>query len=115
MESLIAGAGAGLAVDLLLYPVDTLKTRLQSPRGFVHAGGFAAIYAGLPAAAVGAAPSGLDFLYSGSVLSGVRFREKNGWRRLVGPPGGGSARRNGRLCHSRACRHYQAAHAGILF
>ncbi|XP_050340988.1 S-adenosylmethionine mitochondrial carrier protein-like [Bactrocera neohumeralis] len=30
MDSLVAGAAAGLFVDLSLYPIDTIKTRLQS-------------------------------------------------------------------------------------
>ena len=41
---LICGAGAGLAVDLGLYPLDTIKTRLQSQQGFRSAGGFSRIY-----------------------------------------------------------------------
>jgi solute carrier family 25 S-adenosylmethionine transporter 26 len=36
----LSGATAGLAVDLSLYPIDTLKTRLQSQQGFYAAGGF---------------------------------------------------------------------------
>lgn len=31
-DVLIAGAGAALCVDILVYPLDTVKTRLQSPR-----------------------------------------------------------------------------------
>ena len=39
---LVAGACAGVAVDTSLYPVDTLRTRLQVPEGkrstpFLHA------------------------------------------------------------------------------
>jgi solute carrier family 25 S-adenosylmethionine transporter 26 len=59
--SLVAGASAGLAVDIALYPLDTLKTRLQSPLGFFKSGGFRGIYRGISAAAIGSAPSAALF------------------------------------------------------
>ena len=34
-----AGGMAGTSVDILFFPLDTLKTRLQAPQGFVKAGG----------------------------------------------------------------------------
>lgn len=40
----LCGATAGLAVDLGLYPLDTIKTRLQSKQGFIAAGGLRNIY-----------------------------------------------------------------------
>ncbi|RVE53446.1 hypothetical protein evm_001816 [Chilo suppressalis] len=43
----MAGALAGLSVDAALYPLDTLKTRLQSQQGFHKAGGFRGVYRGL--------------------------------------------------------------------
>lgn len=49
---------AGTAVDVALYPLDTIKTRLQSPEGFIKAGGLRGVYNGLSAAAVGSAPGG---------------------------------------------------------
>ena len=49
---------AGTAVDVILFPLDTLKTRLQSVEGFVKAGGFRGIYSGIASAASGSAPSG---------------------------------------------------------
>lgn len=45
-------------MDLILFPLDTIKTRLQSPQGFNQAGGFRGIYAGVPSAAVGSFPNG---------------------------------------------------------
>lgn len=33
-----AGGAAGFSVDLALYPLDTIKTRLQSPAGFFPSG-----------------------------------------------------------------------------
>nr|XP_026489872.1 S-adenosylmethionine mitochondrial carrier protein homolog [Vanessa tameamea] len=43
---LFAGAVAGVSVDVTLYPLDTLKTRLQSQQGFHKAGGFSGVYRG---------------------------------------------------------------------
>jgi len=47
-----------MCVDLTLFPLDTIKTRLQSQQGFYKAGGFGGIYAGVPSAAVGSFPNG---------------------------------------------------------
>ncbi|MGH0166767.1 UNVERIFIED_CONTAM: hypothetical protein FKN15_051418, partial [Acipenser sinensis] len=52
-----AGGCAGMCVDLALFPLDTIKTRLQTPQGFYKAGGFRGIYAGVPSAAVGSFPN----------------------------------------------------------
>ena len=49
--SLISGGIAGTTVDVALYPLDTIKTRLQAPQGFLKAGGFSGVYKGLSAAA----------------------------------------------------------------
>ncbi|KPP69836.1 hypothetical protein Z043_111379 [Scleropages formosus] len=59
--SLVAGGCAGMCVDLTLFPLDTIKTRLQSQRGFSKAGGFRGIYAGVPSAAVGSFPNAAAF------------------------------------------------------
>ncbi|XP_056293443.1 mitochondrial S-adenosylmethionine carrier protein isoform X4 [Pseudoliparis swirei] len=61
VASLVAGGCAGMCVDLTLYPLDTLKTRLQSQQGFYKAGGFRGIYAGVPSAAVGSFPNAAAF------------------------------------------------------
>ncbi|EGE84681.1 hypothetical protein RJZ56_002433 [Blastomyces dermatitidis] len=70
-RSLISGAVAGLTVDLSLYPLDTIKTRLQQARK--HTGSFTkhatpslrqtvrGIYAGLPSVLLGSAPSAASF------------------------------------------------------
>lgn len=50
---------AGTAVDLLFFPIDTVKTRLQSAQGFVKAGGFRGIYKGVGSVVVGSAPGGM--------------------------------------------------------
>lgn len=59
--SLVAGGVAGVSVDLILFPLDTIKTRLQSPQGFKKAGGFRGVYAGVPSAAIGSFPNASAF------------------------------------------------------
>jgi solute carrier family 25 S-adenosylmethionine transporter 26 len=49
---------AGLVVDTALYPVDTIKSRLQSKQGFSRAGGFSKLYRGLPPVLAGSVPNG---------------------------------------------------------
>ncbi|XP_078803457.1 mitochondrial S-adenosylmethionine carrier protein isoform X4 [Oryzias latipes] len=61
VASLVAGGCAGMCVDLTLFPLDTIKTRLQSQQGFHKAGGFRGIYAGVPSAAVGSFPNAAAF------------------------------------------------------
>ncbi|KAL9186338.1 hypothetical protein ACHAXT_005576 [Thalassiosira profunda] len=61
LTSLVAGGLAGTTVDLALFPIDTLKTRLQSPHGFVAAGGFRGVYRGVLAAAAGSSPGAALF------------------------------------------------------
>ncbi|KAF1828638.1 mitochondrial carrier, partial [Decorospora gaudefroyi] len=61
LRSLIAGGLAGTTVDLTLYPLDTLKTRLQSSAGFTGSGGFTGIYRGVGSAIVGSAPGAALF------------------------------------------------------
>jgi len=58
-QSLIAGGVAGTSVDLLFYPIDSIKTRLQSSQGFYKAGGFRGIYKGVGSVIVGSAPGGM--------------------------------------------------------
>ncbi|OAQ71100.1 mitochondrial carrier protein PET8 [Pochonia chlamydosporia 170] len=59
--ALLAGALAGTTVDLSLFPLDTLKTRLQSSAGFFPSGGFSGIYRGIGSAVVGSAPGAAFF------------------------------------------------------
>ncbi|XP_069499885.1 mitochondrial S-adenosylmethionine carrier protein [Ambystoma mexicanum] len=61
LVSLTAGGIAGMCVDLVLFPLDTIKTRLQSPQGFYKAGGFHGIYAGVPSTAIGSFPNAAAF------------------------------------------------------
>jgi len=55
--ALSSGAFAGFSVDVVLFPIDTIRTRQQSAQGFWKAGGFNNLFKGISAAATGAAPS----------------------------------------------------------
>lgn len=59
--ALLAGGAAGTSVDVILFPLDTIKTRLQSEAGFRASGGFRGVYSGLFSAALGSAPSAAMF------------------------------------------------------
>ena len=59
--NLISGGIAGTTVDVALFPIDTIKTRLQSPNGFIKTGGFRGIYNGIGAVGLGSAPSAALF------------------------------------------------------
>lgn len=54
--ALLAGGLAGTTVDLSLYPLDTIKTRLQSKQGLMRSGGLSGIYRGLSSVLIGSAP-----------------------------------------------------------
>lgn len=54
--SLLSGAAAGTSTDLVFFPIDTLKTRLQAKGGFFVNGGYRGIYKGLGSAVVASAP-----------------------------------------------------------
>ncbi|XP_065217392.1 mitochondrial S-adenosylmethionine carrier protein [Planococcus citri] len=56
--SFLGGAVAGVSVDIALYPLDTLKTRLQSQYGFWNSGGFKGIYKGVGPTSIGSPLSG---------------------------------------------------------
>ncbi|EYC15357.1 hypothetical protein Y032_0037g3475 [Ancylostoma ceylanicum] len=73
---LVCGAGAGLAVDLGLYPLDTIKTRLQSKQGFLAAGGFRNIYSGMGSVAIGSAPGAALFFLSYRSVNAM-FKEES--------------------------------------
>lgn len=62
ISALLAGGIAGTTVDLSLFPLDTLKTRLQAgPGQFWKSGGFRGVYQGVGSAVVGSAPGAALF------------------------------------------------------
>lgn len=66
---------AGTTVDLSLYPLDTLKTRLQASEGFIASGGFRGIYRGIGSTVVGSAPgAALFFVTYDSVKRSLAHR-----------------------------------------
>lgn len=75
-SALIAGGIAGTSVDLSLYPIDTLKTRLQSSTGFQASGGFRGIYRGVGSAIIGSAPSAALFFVSYESVKGLFARKR---------------------------------------
>eukprot|EP00934_Nitzschia_sp_Nitz4_P005956 Nitzschia sp. Nitz4//scaffold24_size164493//12274//13219//NITZ4_002305-RA/size164493-snap-gene-0.0-mRNA-1//1//CDS//3329544045//5946//frame0 len=78
--ALVAGGMAGTSVDVALFPIDTLKTRLQSPQGFMKAGGFRGIYNGLGAAAAGSAPGAALFFSTYESFKPIVLR----WQSSIG-------------------------------
>ncbi|KAL1494527.1 hypothetical protein ABEB36_010111 [Hypothenemus hampei] len=60
-SAFLGGGAAGLFVDVVLFPLDTIKTRLQAEQGFKNAGGFRGIYKGLGPQVVGSAPQAALF------------------------------------------------------
>eukprot|EP00092_Neocalanus_flemingeri_P076870 GFUD01095387.1.p1 GENE.GFUD01095387.1~~GFUD01095387.1.p1 ORF type:complete len:265 (+),score=60.11 GFUD01095387.1:42-836(+) len=56
LTSLVAGGTAGLVVDVTVYPLDTLKTRLQGKEGFRLLGGFNNLFKGIGPVVVGSVP-----------------------------------------------------------
>lgn len=62
LVSLTAGGLAGVCVDLRLFPLDSVKTRLQSLQRFKKSGGFHSIDAGIPSTAVRSFPNAAAFL-----------------------------------------------------
>lgn len=53
-----AGGAAGTISDVVLFPMDTIKTRLQSSKGLRMSGGFRGVYSGILPTVLGSAPSG---------------------------------------------------------
>ena len=54
-----SGASAGVVCDIVFFPLDTIKTRLQSQHGFQKSGGFTRIYQGIGPVIIGSAPAGI--------------------------------------------------------
>ncbi|XP_026668504.1 S-adenosylmethionine mitochondrial carrier protein homolog isoform X2 [Ceratina calcarata] len=61
LTSLISGAFAATLCDFLSFPLDTIKTRLQSQSGFMKSGGFRNLYNGLAPVMMGTGPTAVLF------------------------------------------------------
>ncbi|KAH3679768.1 hypothetical protein WICMUC_000734 [Wickerhamomyces mucosus] len=68
METLKSGAAAGTCTDLIFFPIDTIKTRLQAKGGFFLNGGYKGIYRGLGSAIIASAPSASLFFVTYDTL-----------------------------------------------
>ena len=56
VTSLVAGGSAGLVADVTMYPMDTIKTRLQGKEGLRLLGGFNNLFKGIGPVVVGSFP-----------------------------------------------------------
>ncbi|ERT03436.1 solute carrier family 25 (mitochondrial S-adenosylmethionine transporter), member 26 [Sporothrix schenckii 1099-18] len=84
--ALLAGAVAGTSVDLSLFPLDTLKTRLQAgPGQFWASGGFSGIYRGVGSAVVGSAPGAALFFVTYEGVKHAVDRSTKGTRGAASP------------------------------
>lgn len=85
MGSLLAGAAAATIVDSIIFPLDTIKTRRQSPQGFVASGAYRGLYKGIGSVIVCTVPSASVFFFSyerfKSAFQGIGLE---GWRGHLG-------------------------------
>lgn len=90
LASMLGGGAAGTMVDVVLYPLDTVKTRLQSEAGFWQSGGFKGVYRGLSSAAAGSAPCGKsrELLALWHETTAKKRREKEARKRDAQSSGG---------------------------
>jgi solute carrier family 25 S-adenosylmethionine transporter 26 len=68
-RSFQSGATAGVVCDMVFFPLDTLKTRLQSQHGFNKSGGFKQLYHGFAPVMIGSAPAGIVHIKQTSLMS----------------------------------------------
>ena len=78
--ALLAGALAGTTVDLSLFPLDTIKTRLQSREGLIRSGGLSGIYRGLSSVLVGSAPGASLFFITYESTKSLLGGQEGGMR-----------------------------------
>lgn len=106
-HALLAGGVAGTTVDLTLFPLDTLKTRLQSSEGFFASGGFKGIYRGVGSAAAGSAPGAAFFFCTYEATKSALAEAR---RNALGDSSSSSNNRNGNK--GSAVDHMLAASLG---
>ncbi|XP_066911391.1 mitochondrial S-adenosylmethionine carrier protein-like [Clytia hemisphaerica] len=64
LTSLLAGSCGGISTDIVLFPLDSIKTRAQTQAGFWKSGGFKGLFRGVGSVALGSAPSGASFFFA---------------------------------------------------
>ncbi|PSC68296.1 putative S-adenosylmethionine carrier chloroplastic isoform X1 [Micractinium conductrix] len=95
--NLAAGATAGCAVEAALYPIDTVKTRLQAMRSgggiraLLQAGGGRSLYAGVWGNLVGVAPASAIFMAVYEPVKQAVMARVGEQRHYLGPLAGGVA------------------------
>ncbi|WWD20284.1 hypothetical protein CI109_104760 [Kwoniella shandongensis] len=67
-RALLSGAVSGIAVDFMFFPLDTVKTRIQSTTGFWKSGGFKGVYSGVGSVGMGSAPGAAAFFVTYEAL-----------------------------------------------
>ncbi|EIW68132.1 hypothetical protein TREMEDRAFT_69585 [Tremella mesenterica DSM 1558] len=82
-KALVSGALAGVSVDLMFFPLDTIKTRIQSSAGFWKSGGLVGVYRGVGSVGLGSAPGAAAFFLTYETLKPrlptlIGTLEKNG-------------------------------------
>ncbi|KAL1406427.1 S-adenosylmethionine transporter [Vanrija albida] len=93
-RALVSGAASGLAVDLMFFPLDTVKTRIQSSAGFWASGGFRGVYRGVGSVGAGSAPGAAAFFVTYEALKRrlpealPELKESPGLNHMVSASGG---------------------------
>lgn len=109
--AVVAGGCASATVDVAIYPLDTLKTRLQAPAGFAVSGGWRRLFAGVLPTALSSVPGGAVFFgvyeLTKARLEGVAVDEAI-------PPAFNGIGGGGGLWHKDACAAVTAAAASCL-
>ncbi|KAI9259851.1 mitochondrial carrier domain-containing protein [Helicostylum pulchrum] len=77
-QAVVAGALAGMAVDSVLFPLDTIKTRLQTKAGIMGSGGFRGVYSGLLSTFIGSAPNASIFFVTYEAVKRMLGASNNG-------------------------------------
>nr|AKN21574.1 slc25a-6 [Schmidtea mediterranea] len=62
--SITSGAVAGLVTDSILYPIDTIKTRIQSTRTILKSNLYKNLFSGIPTVIAASAPNAAVFFLS---------------------------------------------------
>ncbi|KAJ1325098.1 solute carrier family 25 (mitochondrial S-adenosylmethionine transporter) member 26 [Microdochium nivale] len=106
-QALVAGGVAGTTVDLSLFPLDTLKTRMQASEGFFASGGFKGIYRGIGSAVVGSAPGAAFFFCTYEGVKDVFARRRR--ERESGGGGGSNSTAPGAGWSGEAALEHMAA------